>query len=155
MTDREFLHRILTSANGETDLREDDDRRLNAFLDATEPVRRMVAAPAEDELSLAWRSELNEKLRAVARPAKKSWWTLAWRPATAITVTAALGLAVFMQSRSGPSGEFERGLIELHLDSARSLDMAGVGVAIPEVTAHQTASIPDEMGFEQVDLELL
>lgn len=155
MTDRDFFNRILTSANGDADLGDADGRRLDAFLEATEPVRHLVAAPAEDELSLAWRSELNEKLRAVARPARKSWLSLAWRSATAVTVTAALGMAIFVQTRSGASGELEKGLIELHLDSERSLDMAGVGVAVPEVTAHQTVSLPDDVEFEQVDLDLL
>ncbi|MCW5943370.1 MAG: hypothetical protein KIS66_14155 [Fimbriimonadaceae bacterium] len=155
MTEREFYDRVLASANGGPNLGEADDRRLDDLLEASCAVRHVVASSPEDELSLAWRSELNEKLLALARPVKKSRWALAWRPATALAVTAALALTFVLQLRTTPSGEFEKGLIELHFDSERSLDMAGVGVAMPEVASHRSSTVADDVGFEQVDLELL
>jgi len=74
-----------------------DALRLDESLEATSSVRTLVQSLADDEPSLAWRSELNEKLMGARRPARGGWRL--WLPVGGSAVAAAcLALAFFRPS---------------------------------------------------------
>ena len=81
-------------------------------------ISKVVASLADEEPSLAWRSQLNEKLMAVSVQQKKRrtfrLWTL--RPALGLSVAGALALGLFF-SGGRPAvagGNLESALISEH-----------------------------------------
>lgn len=112
-----------------------DALRLDESLEATRPVRSLVQGLADDELSLAWRSELNEKLFKARRSSRAGWrlWVSVGGSAVA---AACLALALFAHrpEPARPVGsKTEMNSVEaLILESHREADATTVlGVASP------------------------
>ncbi|RYG22427.1 hypothetical protein EON82_17110 [bacterium] len=109
-----------------------DERRLDseAQRQAAEWVR---ALPQDDVPSLAWRSALNESIRAEAeRKARKRWRFTLLRPTLGLAAAASLALVLFAP-RSTPksvpvASRLEASLLALHEESVRTADIVGTGV---------------------------
>ncbi len=96
-------------------------------------VRKLVSNVPDDELSLAWRSALNERL-LVAAPLKKQ--KMAWflRPAMGLAFAGALAAVVMI--RTSPmetpivrsTGTLEAALVRDHQQNLMMSDVAGLGV---------------------------
>ena len=88
---------------------------------------------------MAWRSDLNERLRQ-ARPTPK-WRAkalLAWKPALGVALAACLLMTVTLQTNSlterSHSGNLEASLVAAFDDSTNSEEVAGPGLAMHEVS---------------------
>lgn len=58
--------------------------------------QKLVSQLPDEQVSMAWRAQLNEKLNAVAKPVKQAWWQLAWKPALGMGLAGALSLMLFL-----------------------------------------------------------
>lgn len=137
---------------------EPEDRLVES--EESRKVAAMVKALPDDELSLAWRSELNAKLKALEKRKRRRAGP---HPAALVggigasVLAAVLLLFAMMPSRSGPSGlppsqDLERQLLTAHLASADPSEAAGEGVSSVD-EAQQTAS--DAQDWHSEDLEPL
>lgn len=111
------------------------DRELNSA--AQLHVREVVRALPEETLSLAWRSELNSRLRSeMARRRKLNLFGWVWKPAAGIALAGALAVA-FMVQPANPvpanGGELEKALVSHYVDSTASWEVAADGVSMGDV----------------------
>lgn len=59
---------------------------------------KLVSELPDETVSLAWRSQLNEKLIAMAeKPKPRPFWAIAWKPAAGLAIASALALVVVLQ----------------------------------------------------------
>lgn len=151
---------ILAAAWDETPLTPEVERMLDAQLVRGDQrlVAQAVGQLEEDELSLAWRSALNERLLELQPTKRKPWWAAAWRSVLATGLAASV-LSVALL-RAGPASpghaeSLENELIRIHLDSAAALDLAGTGLVPHEVASARPAPIEEELHWSAVDLDLL
>lgn len=127
----------------------DLDTRLNG--PAQNRVRDLVSALPEEPLSMAWRSDLNEKLlrkhRAEARRKQVLWFL---SPALGFGVAAAMTMVVFMHgsprqgvvrtqpplvaSRAGDAG-LANALVSTHQEVGSLSEAAGVGLSPNEAVS--------------------
>ena len=122
-------------------------------------VRKLVANVPDDELSMAWRSSLNERLRAEAAPAPKRQ-RMAWflRPALGLAFAGALAAVVML--RTSPmetptvrkSGNLEAALVQDHQQTIVMSDVAGFGMNPMESRPTETSMGED---WSEVDFESL
>lgn len=102
-----------------------------------------VRALPEETPGMAWRSALNEKVRAEADArARRRWrWTLA-RPALGLALAASLAVVVLVPraplaaSPAAPNADrLEANLVALHDQSVATADVVGAGLSPDEATA--------------------
>ena len=128
------------------------DERLNG--EAGRQVAGWVRDLPEETPSLAWRSALNEKVRAEAalRARRRRRWTLA-RPALGLALAASLAAVVLVPRPVVPKapekGRIEASLVALHDQSVQTADIVGTGLDPEEAPASVTPRDPLE------DLEAL
>jgi hypothetical protein len=94
-------------------------------------LRSLVGGLPDDEPSLAWRSQLNERLQHEAarrQTARKRAWVL--RPAFGMALAGGLAAAVFLgaPAASGFDADIESGLLNAHREVALHSEVAGVGL---------------------------
>ncbi|GMV88291.1 MAG: hypothetical protein AMXMBFR81_12220 [Chthonomonas sp.] len=157
---RDFDKQILAAAWDDSPLAPDAERMLDARLrgDDQRLVSHAVANLEQDELSMAWRSTLNERLLELQPAKRKAWWTLAWRPVLATGLAASVLTIAFLRTGPAPSSHaesLEGELIRIHLDSAAALDLAGTGLVPHEVASARPAPVEEELDWSSVDLDLL
>jgi hypothetical protein len=119
--------------------RKEEQAELDALLksESQQMVQRAVRALPEDSLSLAWRSDLNERLRQV-RPVSKwrSRVVIAWRPALGLALATCLAVMVTVKT-TPPSpqhtGNLEASLVTAYDDSTTADELVGPGLAVHEV----------------------
>ncbi len=160
MNQRDLDKQILAAAWDDSPLAPDAERMLDARLGADDLrlVSHAVAQLEQDELSLAWRSALNERLLELQPVKRKSWWAVAWRPALATGLAASVLTVALFRSGPAPSSHaesLENELIRIHLDSAAALDLAGTGLVPHEVASARPAPVEEELDWSSVDLDLL
>jgi hypothetical protein len=129
-------------------------------------VRALVRDLPEEPVSLAWRSELNEKLNkaAASRRRVRRFWNIT---APSLALSAACALAFMMLGRTGsqapgigqptgpvvsrPAPDLASELVNAHQEAVFVSDVAGSGLAPTEVSesSAQHGNISDS------DLELL
>lgn len=111
-------------------------------------VASWVGALPEEEPSMAWRSRLNERLRALGPSAKRKPFWSAWRlaGAGAVTAAAALALAVIVLKPTNPEPgrpqvgketAIEARLIAAHQESAGAMDL-GANSGVPTAAGNAT-----------------
>ncbi len=122
-------------------------------------VRGLVANVPDDDLSMAWRSSLNERLLQTAHVAPKKQ-RMAWflRPAMGLAFASALA-AVLMIRMSPPSssivrttGSLEAALVRDHEQNIVMSDVAGLGVN-PMESRPTDSNLGDD--WSEVDFESL
>jgi hypothetical protein len=57
---------------------------------------KLVGSLPDEEPSLAWRSQLNDKLRAMPARAKRTMWQVIWKPTAGLALAGALAVAVIL-----------------------------------------------------------
>ena len=135
-----------------------DDKMLEGA--GQEFVRNLVSSVPDDELSMAWRSSLNERLLVTAQQTQKKKQRVAWflRPAMGLSLTGAL--AALLMIRTAPmtmpavrsSGNLEAALVQDHQQNLVMSDVAGLGVNPME--SRPTESIMSD-DWAEVDFESL
>lgn len=131
--------------------------QLDESLEATENLRGLVHGLPDDQVSLQWRSELNEKILAMAAKPRRSWLSLAWRPVSALAVAGAVAF-VFMSKSPSPTpsatvasnSEFTNEIFNAH---ETSIAYREIGVTMPHSQSQPLLNLVDRS--EEVDLGAL
>lgn len=129
------------------------DRKLS------DPIQTFISEAVkglpDEQLSMAWRSELNDKLRLV-RPVSKASALLSfvWKPTAGLAMAGCLALAFVMLNSSGPvakqGSNLEASLVSAHRDAMTARDVAGEGIGIAEL--RETTQGSFEETWTEVDL---
>ena|SRR5579862_7444889 len=132
--------------------REEMDRQLSS--PGQLQIRDAVRALPEEPLSMAWRSELNTQLRAVAvRRKKLNLFGWVWKPTVGLALAGGLAVALFVHptspSRSG--GDIESGLVNHFVDSANAREVAGDGIT-PNESKDSAGSSSATIDWDQEDV---
>jgi hypothetical protein len=136
----------------------DLDEALNS--DAQQAVSRAVGALPEEQVSLAWRSRVNEAIASSGR--KPSRQSIIWRLTAPLAGLAAAGaLAIVMLSNGTDvstsrlaSNTLERDLIQTHRETVFDRVVAGKGLAASEAEPTD-ASAWQPMGWQESDVSTL
>jgi hypothetical protein len=123
---------------------------LNRELDSASQrlVREVVKSLPEEAVSLSWRSQLNDRLRAEAdRRRKLDLAAWVWKPGVAIAVAGALAVAfVSRMPDMGPvtnSPGVEKVLVNSYIEGTASWAVAGEGITANEVK--EAAGLPSPL----------
>ena len=101
-------------------------------------VAQVVSALPEEELSLAWRSQLNEKLNlATDKKRKKKTWNRIWSYSAGLGLSTVAGIALFLAILPNDpevknlmnSNSYEKEMLVAHHTAVRSTDIAGEGLS--------------------------
>ena len=131
--------------------------------DAQLAMRNVVKALPADELSMSWRSGLNERLVAAAGRQRRQR-ILGWvvKPAFGLAVAGALAFVVVMrqvpdsQPTVGPtSNAIEASMVATHRDAAEYSDLVGVGLLPVEAANDRTNGAPERSDWNEVDVDTL
>jgi hypothetical protein len=131
---------------------ERNNRDLDELL-KDESVRGLVGALPEDEPSMAWRSELNEKLLSLQAKPRARWWA-SWRPMAGLAVAGALALTLLVRSPQADPNPQVTGLDEVLIAAHRE------SAARQEIGAASVSSLRSDTGsgpayYDEVDLSTL
>lgn len=139
--------------------REDMERErkdLEARLEAQESMRLLVQALPDEEPSMAWRSELNERLRAMTTSPKSKTWGWLWKPAAGLGLASLLVVTVFMKAGqpqtalAGNETAMAQAMIQAHQQTVAHQELGTVPV---EALSSDSASVPTDLN--EVDLTTL
>lgn len=128
-------------------------------------VNALVAALPEENVSLQWRSSLNEKLRAMT-PVRKhvSFMLIGFRTLAGIGLASLLCIAFYTKFGGGASApananpeasapqKIGSALISAHRESVTSSEIAGPGIADGEADSKKSASDSSDSGDPDLDL---
>ncbi|MFY9232865.1 MAG: hypothetical protein WAO58_00210 [Fimbriimonadaceae bacterium] len=157
MFDKDLIERI-----------QDESRPLSAADSAT--IERAlehtsvfsIAELPEEQVSLAWRSLLNERVAQLAAGAKRrTRWISIWRPALGLGLAGALAAAFMMQapSSSGPAfapkPAVEEALIQAHEMSVQGSEIAGAGLAEHEAVPVAYNADTELFDWSEIDVDTL
>jgi hypothetical protein len=123
-------------------------------------IREVVKALPDETLSLAWRSELNTKIHAaIVRRKKLDLFGWIWKPAAGIAVASAfavmfLAKAPLVAPVARSSGDLERALVNAHIETSVSWDVAEGGVTAGEAKENAGVPVPNEWEQEDVGATL-
>jgi len=136
------------------------EAELDARLNSAEQlwIAQSVKSLPEEQVSMAWRSQLNEKLR-VAAPAKRVrrlWQVLV--PATAFASCLVLGVTIFLSRESVEVNQTETGMLEAAIvasyrEHSSSRDVGGYGLHLEELENKTDEAV--EPQFSEDDLGAL
>jgi hypothetical protein len=101
-----------------------------------EAMRSLVRALPEEEVSLRWRSELNERIRREAgtAPARRSFALWAWKPAVALALAGSFAVVALLRSPEISGGTFvnqtpiEATLVSIHNQNSLYSDLTAAGL---------------------------
>ncbi len=149
--------RILESANG-GHLGTEDEMLLDALLDSPDVARlsEAVKSMSEDEVSLAWRSKLNERIATTASAKSRRGRSWLFRPALGLGLAGALALVILLPN-SDPAGlrTAEVGLEErmavAHLDAVNGRLISGYGISDSEALP-TSAPVDGPIVWDESDL---
>lgn len=138
----------------------DPDRALES--PASQAMRELVRSLPDDEPSMLWRSELNERVLALARMRqRKRRWTWVMAPTAGVAATVAfLGLVIAPKGVPTPSvaqtGAVERMIVDTHLSGSTAGEISSFGFYASMVHGMSTATAPTDLhDWTEVDLEAL
>lgn len=136
------------------------DRKLESG--ESRKIAEAVRLLPDDELSLAWRSELNAKLSASIQSKRHRFTiarTLGWVAGVGLSVGAAAVLFLMLlpanmpKGGTNPSETLESQLLAAHISSVSSSDVAGEGLSSLDETEMGLSSPESE--WQKEDLEPL
>jgi hypothetical protein len=94
--------------------------------------RNLVRSIPDETVSMAWRSQLNERLmqQAPAKPVRRSWL---WKPALALGVAGALAMGVLLRApvpNTSPNEpqDFAHTFVATHAQTLSYTEVAGAGL---------------------------
>lgn len=120
-------------------------------------IKQAVQAMPEEHISMAWRSQLNEKLSAVVET-KQRKRRFAWilSPALGLGLAGALAIVVMTKTPTPSSStafdstpRLEESLIASHQETLRYSDITGVGLNTDEVVTKR--SVTPAYDYNEVD----
>lgn len=132
--------------NGETMTEKELDLRLES--EGQLQIQQAVRTMPEETVSMAWRSELNEKLVAGIQ-AKHKKRRFAWVLSPALGLGLAGALAVVLMTKTTPPVDgpitpnqpaLEDSLVATHQDALRYTDVTGVGLNPDEIVSKRSAT---------------
>ena len=132
----------------------DLDRQLSSA--AQKQVHEVVKALPEETLSLAWRSELNTRLRnEIVHKKRVNLFGWVWKPAAGVALAGALAVGFFFRTPEAnlapPSGGIENALVNHYVDSTASWEVAGDGATVGDTKDSAPAnSVPVDNDQEDV-----
>jgi len=147
--DRDLLRKL----EDERSLTPDEWLRLDEALEsgAAQTARVMVSTLANDQPSMAWRSELNVKLAQTSKRARQRRTMMRWLPVMAAPVAAGCAFLVMMNINASPNGgqtmvsrppmqtsheSLEARMMDFHRDAMTPL---AVGANLP----YEASSMPE------------
>lgn len=131
------------------------DRMLES--DGGLQIRQAVQSMPEDHVSMAWRSQLNERLTAVVA-VKQRKRRFAWILSPALGLGMAGALAVMMMAKSpdqlespvvSTNAKLEESLVASHRDILQYSDITGVGLNTDEVVSKRSSNA--SYSYDEVD----
>lgn len=130
---------------------------LDKKIESTADVGRTVRALPEESVSMAWRSQLNERLIAEAaktRPRTPRWF---WLPATGLGLATTLAVALLVRGNLDPVAApgVEAELVRMHQVAAEAPEVLGAGLTAVESTQRTPETVPTFDSWNEVDLESL
>jgi len=141
--------------------RKDNNPELDALLrtQTQQAIQKAVRSLPEENLSLAWRSSLNERLRAAKpEPRWKARLKGTWRPALGLALASCLAITLTLRNPiSHPvvaNSSLEASLVATYDDTANSETVAGPGLAIHEVN-DTTSNTDSSSDWSESDLNSL
>ena len=131
------------------------DERLSS--ESQIAMSNVVKSLPDDSLSMAWRSQLNERVLAdhARFERKRRFWVFA-RPAMAAVAAASLAV-VFIRRTPTPSvvqrpaGSVEQTLIQAHVDTSQGMDVAGIGLTPDEVDRFASNAVAPNDEYWRMD----
>ena len=136
-----------------------NDNRQSNSVETPDAIREAVKALPEDSLSLAWRSDLNERLRAMGpQVRRRAWFWHFGRPALGLSLAGCLALMVTLrmvapQTGTGVGVGIEDALIQTVAETTRVRDVTGAGLLPQEL--NETTRIEFEEEWSELDLGAL
>jgi hypothetical protein len=131
----------------------DLNEKLNS--PAQSQLRKLVRDLPEDVPSMAWRSELNEKLRAMSdQPVARRtpWWMrFGFAGAATTAVVALIVIGPWRAQSAVPSGSLELAILLEHRDYAVLGEVSGTGL-LPNEAVRATESSPNSFQWSEEDL---
>lgn len=141
-----------------------NNEQIDEKLDSAESrkVASVIGGLEDDELSMAWRSQLNAKLSVAAKARKKKTirvkiWS--YSAGIGLSTIAAVALFIAMIPSKLPSAQpssaqsIEGQMLTAHKSAVRSTDIAGEGFSSLDDT--ETIALNDANEWKQEDLEAL
>lgn len=140
------MERIRAATVSELKMKEQDlDRMLES--DGGLQIRQVVQSMPDEQVSMAWRSQLNERLTTVvvAKQRKRRFtWILS--PALGLSLAGALAMIVMTKTPTqmdtagvGAGTKLEESLVASYQDSLRYSDITGVGLNTDEVVSKRSS----------------
>jgi hypothetical protein len=130
---------------------------LDEGLKKTENLRGLVHGLPEDQVSLQWRSELNEKIFAMAAKPRRSLVSILWKPVSGLAAMGAVAFVMFANapqvskpSSNSSHSEFTAAIIDAH---EASYAYREIGVTMPHGEGQPLINLVDRS--EEVDLGAL
>ncbi len=130
------------------------DQQLNA--DGQQAVRQVVRELPEESMSMAWRSDLNERLLQMTPAKRKRWHLLDWRPALGVGLAVVAFGFLILPNRSAPSanGTLEESLASVHAGAQIEAEFGSSMSAIVQNATGESGR-PHSETWQVSDLELL
>ena len=136
-----------------------DDSMLES--PAQDRMRELVSSLPEDSLSLAWRSQLNERLlESAGRSRRRSRMLWVLKPSLGLAMAGALAAVVMLKLDTvqpvvaHQNSGLEAALVQDHRSSVELTDMVGAG--LNPLESHPTSSYAaDGSDWNEVDLDSL
>jgi hypothetical protein len=124
---------------------------------AQKATQNLLSGLPEETLSLAWRSQLNEKLIVIAeKPKPKPFWAIAWKPAAGLALASALALVFVLQmnpstapSSTATAKDSSSVILTAHNEGSTWAEL-GVSPA-----SDSSATVPAIDDFSDLDLDTL
>lgn len=143
---------LIAVAHEDSPVDADSETQMEAFIAQTGHLKTLLSATVHDEPSIAWRSKLNEKLRA-PKPRLKLM-----KFAPAATLAAAASAAVFFlntASQHGPVAGKANGAIESQLVNRHHELVADAEIGTSESTTGRMTIDPEVIEWRFGDLDNL
>ncbi|HMS55347.1 MAG TPA: hypothetical protein PKA27_08080 [Fimbriimonadaceae bacterium] len=150
------LNELLQKLESESGLNEQEQVLLDQLLAESEGVKASLQHLEEDQLSMAWRSELSSKLATMPVAPKPRW--LVWiRPVAGLALAGALATVAFLPKsidRPAPvQADVERELVSLHREVVTNRDVTEFGLTAYE--SRETKESDSLHDWSEADLGIL
>jgi len=142
-------------------MKEKMNPELDALLksESQQAISKFINELPDENLSMAWRSSLNERLRGTeAVPRWKLRLGTSWRPAVGLALATCLAIAVTLRTpqtvRPAADSNLEASLVSTYDDSVNSETVAGAGLSVHEVS-DTTSTSNSSSDWSESDLNSL
>jgi hypothetical protein len=134
-------------------------KMVDEKLAQTDDLRALVHGLPEDSVNLQWRSELNEKILAMAAKPKRNPFALLWRLSSGVAVAGALAIAFVANQpakathvavNASKASILSEAILDAHETSYAYREM---GVTMPESNGQPLINLVDNT--EELDLGTL